>query len=113
MAQKTLTEYFGITKKETKQIKHFVDELPLDKRIEIAQNKIIYLKELIKILHIKCKTHGGCTIKIINDFYSIFKDNEILFLISFFKRNIPNQEEYFKRLGEEFQLIKENNYIIC
>lgn len=111
MSQKTISDYFGITtKKEIKPTQLFIDEIPLEKRLEIANNKILYLPELIKILHKKCKTHGGCTPKIINDFYYIFKDNEILFLISFFKRNIPNQEEYFKRLGEEFQLIKENNF---
>jgi len=111
MSQKTISDYFGITtKKEIKPTQLFIDEIPLEKRLEIANNKILYLPELIKILHKKCKTHGGCTPKIINNFYYIFKDNEILFLISFFKRNIPNQEEYFKRLGEEFQLIKENNF---
>jgi len=112
MSQRTLVDYFGITKKETKpKEKSYIDEIPLEERIEIGRSKILYLPELIRLLHIKCKTHGGCTPKIISDFYAIFQEREILFLISFFKRNIPENEEYFKRLGEEFQLIKENNFI--
>lgn len=111
MAQKTLIDYFGITKKEPIPIKSFVDEIPLDERLGLARDKIQYLPKLIQILHKKCKTLGGCTPKIIDKFYSIFTESEILFLISFFKRSIPNKEVYYKRLGEEFQLIKENNFI--
>ena len=112
MAQKTIVDYFGITKKETKiQNPHFIDTILPEQRIEIGKNKISFLSKLIPILHKKCKTHGGCTPSIINNFYSIFQENDILFLISFFKRNIPEKESYFKRLGEEFQLIKENNFI--
>ncbi len=112
MSQKTLIDYFGITKKETKpQQTSFLDEIPLEQRLVIGKNKIIFLPVLIKALHKKCRTHGGCTPKIIDDFYAIFQENQILFLISFFKRDIPQNEEYYKRLGEEFQLIKENNFI--
>jgi len=112
MSQKTLVDYFGITKKEPKpEPKSFLDEIPLANRLAIGRQKISFLPKLIKVLHKKCLTHGGCTPAIINNFYSIFQENEILFLISFFKRDIPNEEEYFKRLGEEFQLIKENNFI--
>jgi len=112
MSQKTLVDYFGITKKDPKpEQPSFLDEIPLEQRLEMGKRKIIYLPTLIKELHLKCKTHGGCTPKIINDFYSIFKEKDVLFLISFFKRNIPENEEYYKRLGEEFQLIRENNFI--
>lgn len=112
MTQKTLVDYFQITKviKEKPIQTSYIDEIPFERRIVIARNKIKYLPELIKFLHRKCKTHGGCTPKIINEFYSIYEDNEILFLISFFQRNIPDDEIYYKRLGEEFQLIKQNNF---
>lgn len=112
MSQKTIGDYFGITKKEVKkEERSFIDEIPLDQRIEIGRSKILFLPKLIRLLHRKCKTLGGCTPDIINNFYSIFYENEILFLISFFKREIMENETYFKRLGEEFHLIKENNFI--
>jgi len=111
MAQKTIVDFFKITKKEPKpEPSSFLDAIPIEERIEMAKNKIAFLPKLIKILHKKCRTHGGCTPEIINNFYAIYQDREILFLISFFQRHIPEEEEYFKRLGEEFHLIKQNNF---
>ena len=70
MSQKTIGDYFGITKKEVKkEERSFIDEIPLDQRIEIGRSKILFLPKLIRLLHRKCKTLGGCTPDIINNFY--------------------------------------------
>ena len=105
--QKTLNDFFTIKRKELPVQESILD---LPNRKKIGKSKIKYLSKLIKLLHNKCKIIGGCTPQIITKFYSIFKDEEIIFLISFFKRDIPNNEDYYKRLGEEFYLIKKNNF---
>jgi len=96
--QKTLNDFFTIKRKELPVQESILD---LPNRTKIGKSKIKYLPKLIKLLHNKCKIIGGCTPQIITKFYSIFKDEEIIFLISFFKSDIPNTENYYKRLGEE------------
>lgn len=109
--QKTLVDYFNIKKVEKEVEPGLIDRISVEERLKIAKRKIAYLPMLKKLLYKKCKELGGCTPKIINDFYGIFEDGEMLFLISFFKRGIEDREEYYKRLGEEFYLIKRNNFV--
>jgi len=73
--------------------------------------KIDYLKELKKKLYKKCETHGGCTPKEIDKFYSIFKNKKAKLLISLFQRDIPKEERYYKRLGQEFYLVIEKDFV--
>ena len=111
MAQKSLLDYFNV--KPVRQVEEkpsILEEIPFNERLQIARDKIKYLPRLKEKLYEKCREVGGCTPQILDDFYAIFEDEEILFLVSFFRRRIPNLESYYKRLGEEFYLIKRNRF---
>lgn len=47
----------------------------------------------------------------IDEFYSILDNPKSKYLISFFKRPIPDQEKYYKRLAQEFYLVIEKDFI--
>ena len=106
--QRTILDYFGVERcVVVPEVKSVVDEISFEERVRVGRLRVNYLVGLRGRLYRKCETHGGCTPEIIDRFYRIFEDDDILFLVSFFRRDIPRREVYYKRLGEEFQLIKE------
>lgn len=49
--------------------------------------------------------------KEIEDYYNVLLQDDNLLIIYKFKREIPNNEKYYKRLVKEFLLIKEKNFM--
>ena len=108
-----ITDYFQ-TKQETYKIPAN-RKLPIDKtdpsnQIKIGKSKIKYLPKLKNLLYDKCIRLGGVTPKEIDDFFSIFRNKKCLLLMGYFVRQIPEEEKYYKRLGEEFYLILEKDF---
>ena len=108
-----ITDYFT-----TKQVPYIVkkpETIPIDrmdpqKRLTAGRKKIKYLTKLKKELHEKCDIYTGVTKSQINEFYQIYKHPKSLLLISYFVRDLPENETYYKRLGEEFYLILQKDF---
>jgi DNA polymerase III alpha subunit len=81
------------------------EDIEPNERIKLGKTK---LKDLF---YMRKSFYRKGSKKDVDDFFEIFIDSEILFLISFFEREIPKNEIYYERLGIEFFLIKEKKFI--
>ncbi len=72
---------------------------------QIVHEKITYLDTLLQTLRNKCVLHKKDFTEI-EHFYNIYNNDDARLIISMFKRNIPNDEQYYKRLATEFRLVK-------
>jgi hypothetical protein len=81
------------------------EDLEPNERIKLGKLKLKDLFYMRKSFYTKGSK------KDVDYFFEIFIDPDILFLISFFERDIPKNEVYYERLGIEFHLIKEKKFI--